>query len=310
VCDAEASRLRYMKNGYEVWVCEGCGLLYVEPTPSVEQLAHHYNTRYAVDFADYTEDMNDSRLTELERWQSPGRLLEVGSSYGHWLALAREHGWDASGVELSADTARYARNHLGVDVITGGFLDAPLTGPFDAIVMWHVLEHTRDPNRELRRAAELLRVDGVLGLRVPNGSSLGLRIAGPEWPRLDPPAHLWFFDRENLATLVRRCGFEVLASRTARGDGHDPYFHLALSAIRIAKRARRVRRSTPGSENGGPAIAGERGMRRRREAVLAAVETVSPRLTAWTGLNRLENAGLGDELVCYARRSEAPAGQG
>jgi SAM-dependent methyltransferase len=308
VCNAQASRSRFRKNGYEVRVCGGCGLQYVEPTPSSEQLAHHYNTSYTVDFAAYTEHMDDTRLDELESWQSPGRLLEVGASYGHWLALARERGWEPTGVELSAEAAKYAREKVGVDVITSNLLDATLPGPFDAVVMWHVLEHTREPNRELERAAELLRVGGVLGLRVPNGSSFGLRFAGAEWPWMDPPAHLWFFDRSNLTKLLGRCGFDVLAISTARGDGHDPYFHLALAALKVAKRARRARGSVSRAENGGPVRDGTGSIRRRREAVLAALESVTPRLAAWTGVTWLESTGgLGDELICYARRAKLPA---
>jgi SAM-dependent methyltransferase len=289
-------------------VCCDCGLLYVDPTPSAEQLAHHYNTSYAVDFAAYTDHMNDSRLTELEHWQAPGRLLEVGASYGHWLALAQDRGWKPTGVELSANAAKYAREEVGVDVVTGNLHDAVLSGPFDAVVMWHVLEHTREPNRELQRAAQLLRPNGVLGLRVPNALSIGLRLAGPEWPWMDPPAHLWFFNRSTLAKLLRRCGFDVLAIMTARGDGHDPYFHFALAAVRFAKRFRRRPSPVSGSEGGETATDGKRTIHRTRETVVATLESLTPSLATWTGVKWLESrGGLGDELICYARRPERQA---
>jgi 2-polyprenyl-3-methyl-5-hydroxy-6-metoxy-1,4-benzoquinol methylase len=43
LCDADARRLLLRKNGYEIAQCRACGLGYVDPMPSPEQLASLYN---------------------------------------------------------------------------------------------------------------------------------------------------------------------------------------------------------------------------------------------------------------------------
>jgi SAM-dependent methyltransferase len=227
-------------------------------------------------------------------------LLEVGASYGHWLAAARRRGWDVAGVELDARAAAFARDENGVPVRTGDLLSglAPDAGPFDALVAWHVLEHTRDPAAELDRAFALLRPGGVLGLRVPNGASFGARVAGVWWPWAAPPDHLWYFTPSSLRAFAEQRGFEVLEARTARGDGYDPFLNLALGiagrAIDVKRRLSRSGEAAPAGRGTGGGAAG---------AVFERARRVTERLASLTRVERLlERRGLGDELVLYARK--------
>ena len=42
---------------------------------------------------------------------------------------------------------------------------------FDAVVIWHVLEHLPDPQATLEAVGEILKPGGVLVIAVPNNSS-------------------------------------------------------------------------------------------------------------------------------------------
>jgi SAM-dependent methyltransferase len=325
ICHSSHIRFRFSVAGYRVFGCLACGFQFVAPTPSERELAEYASQVYAVPLERYAGHTarNDSRIAELERWlPGRGRLLEVGASYGHSLALARARGWQVAGVELSRAAAAYAREHFQLEVHPCDLLDAPLTsGSFDAAISWHVLEHTREPRAQLARMLDLLRPGGVLGLRVPNVASFGARVAGRAWPWMCPPAHLWFFSPSTLPRLLHECGFEMLEVATRRGDGNNIYQH-TLIAIggrlnglrRQLARLRRPHsqisahqlelsliadRPSPATAHPPALLRAWVGLLARAQPATDALERASRPLSAL-----LERAGLGDELVCYARRPE------
>jgi SAM-dependent methyltransferase len=148
------------------------------------------------------------RLRELDGL-APGRLLDVGSGKGAFLAAARDAGWDALGVEYAPEAAEAARATFGVDVIVGDFLEVRQLGTFDVVTMWHVLEHLTNPMGALAHAAESLKPGGRLLVSVPNLDSLQARLGGDDWFHLDLPRHLFHFTPRSLTTLVERAGFRV-----------------------------------------------------------------------------------------------------
>ncbi|NWG74286.1 MAG: class I SAM-dependent methyltransferase [Rubrivivax sp.] len=214
-------------------------------------------------------------------------------------------------------------------------LDAPFEdGGFDAAILWHVLEHARDPRAQLTRLARLLRPGGVLGIRVPNAESFGSRVAGPWWPWMCPPTHLWFFSRRTLPRLLDDCGFEVIEVRTQRGDGNNLYQYAlmwaghALNELRL--RLRRPTHAAPGAAAGPapaspagpepdpapePAIrqaAAPSGLLQRWLGILQRAQPVTNWLARHTRflVEPIERRGWGDELLVYARRrSEGGRGE-
>ena len=80
--------------------------------------------------------------------------------------------------------------------------------------MHHSLEHMYRPLVALRRARELLKPSGRLGLAVPNWRSLGHRLFGRHYYALDAPRHVIQFEPETLEQLVLQAGFRVRDVRT------------------------------------------------------------------------------------------------
>jgi SAM-dependent methyltransferase len=338
VCGANAAEQRFVQRGYRVLRCRECGLEFVAPTPSPSELADYYDRSYAVPLERYAaaDKRNLARIADLERWcPTRGRLLELGASYGHSLALARERGWDVVGVELSPSASAHARAHFGLTVFNCDLTDAPLgEGSFDAVIGWHVLEHVRNPKEQLLRLAALLKPNGVLGLRVPNIASFGARVAGEWWPWMCPPAHLWFFSPATLPRLLRACGFEVKEVRTLRGDGNNLYQYALMAAgsrlndLRLRLRPRSEARAQPaarGQDRGRGAApsspANANAISTPTAAAPPAAREPSGLLQAWLDLltraqpitnalargtrpllEPIERRGWGDELLVYSRR--------
>jgi SAM-dependent methyltransferase len=160
------------------------------------------------------------RLIDRARGGAPagGRLLEIGSGYGLFLAAARSAGWTTSGVELSRTGAKHAQGALGLDVFCGQLADAPLTPGFDVVCAWDTLEHVPDPLAFWRTVRSLVADDGVVLFSTPYVSSLPARLLGTRWWTLKPTEHIWHFTPRTHALLAARAGLaltEVIRSPLA-----------------------------------------------------------------------------------------------
>jgi SAM-dependent methyltransferase len=148
-----------------------------------------------------------------------GRLLDVGSGNGEFLATMRDLGWEVVGLEPDYAAAAAARRDHGLDVILGTLEGATLDeASFDAVTLSHVIEHVPDPVQTIRECYRLLRRGGVLVVLTPNIASLCHRVFGADWRGLEPPRHLFLFSPETMRRCASAAGFSAVRIRTpARG---------------------------------------------------------------------------------------------
>jgi 2-polyprenyl-3-methyl-5-hydroxy-6-metoxy-1,4-benzoquinol methylase len=227
-------------DGYHIVRCIECSLTYVAEEVEQEQLHEYYGEAYytgaqAKGYADYIGD-RDSRkrhfrslIPAIKRHlnvDSP-RVLDVGCAAGFFLEVAREEGWEAQGIELSAFAAEYARSRLGLQVFTGTLAEAALpAGSFDLITFWDVIEHVPDPLAVLSEARRVLRPNGLVAVSTGDISGATALVYGRRWRLLAPPGHLFYFSRRTLFALLRHLGFEVLQWQSdgaflLNGDGSE-----------------------------------------------------------------------------------------
>ncbi len=144
------------------------------------------------------------------------RVLDVGSGTGELVAALAAEGFDAAGVEPSAEAARLARER-GLAVFAGDLAAYAASHPddaFDAIVAVNVLEHVPDPVALLGQLRDVLRDGGLACIQVPNDfSALQMaaqaKLGKPPW-WIAIPDHVNYFDFDSLSALLRDSGFQVL----------------------------------------------------------------------------------------------------
>jgi SAM-dependent methyltransferase len=155
------------------------------------------------------------RLAEIARVRRPpGRLLEIGSGYGLFLAAARDGGYDVRGVELSRAGAENARANLGLEVFCGQLADSP-AHPADVICFWDTLEHVPDPLAFLLEVRARLSPGGVFALSVPYFSSLPARVLRSRWWTLKPEQHIWQLTPATLRLVAARAGLVITTMITS-----------------------------------------------------------------------------------------------
>jgi len=135
------------------------------------------------------------------------RVLELGAGDGRFVSRLTNAGFEARGVEPSEGAVRMARARgARVERATAEELDLK-PASLDAVVVWHALEHVRDPAVVIARIAGWLRPGGRVVVACPNLASLQARIGGDRWFHQDVPRHLTHFTAAGLVLLLERSGF-------------------------------------------------------------------------------------------------------
>lgn len=195
-------------------MCRQCGLIFLDPMPTDEEINRYYERHYRIHYQGAAEPTPVSILRSLrnaeERLQmlasvlkSVMRILDVGSGGGEFLATAQRQGYEVEGVEPNVGYARYAERTYGVKVHVAPFMQIDFGGrQFDLITCNHVLEHMRNPLANLRRFHQLLVPGGNLHLLVPDMAEphktpIGLFHFG----------HLHGFTHETLVMMAAKGGF-------------------------------------------------------------------------------------------------------
>lgn len=205
---------------FEVARCSSCGLARTLPRPAADRLpayypAAYYGTPSGRRFPALAERLQQQlyamRARGVERLAGGvGRVLDIGCGRGFLLDAFRRRGWDVHGTELDERSSAYAREVLAIPVQVGppGSGRWP-DGHFDAVALWHVLEHMAEPETALAEVARLLRPGGVLMVGVPNFASAEARLARGGWFHLDVPRHLNHLTPRWLEAALGAAGLDV-----------------------------------------------------------------------------------------------------
>lgn len=150
-----------------------------------------------------------------------GTLLDYGAGTGAFVQRAKARGWQAEGVEPnSAARARAKEKGVLLKPDWEGCED----GTYDAISLWHVLEHLPDLHSSISRFNGLLKPKGVLVLALPNYLSWDATHYGSYWAGYDVPRHLWHFSKPGISSLMSAHNLELVATKPLYFDA----FYVAL----------------------------------------------------------------------------------
>ena len=217
-------------------MCRRCGLIFLDPMPTADEVDRYYAEEYRLHYQGVAEPTPkhllrstrgaEGRLRNLAPILKPGmRILDVGAGSGEFLAVAQRAGYTVEGVEPDPNFAAYAKRAYGVKVHALPLQEVDFGGgKFDLITSWHAVEHLRDPLGAIRHLHRLLVPGGYLHLAVPDMAEPGRTPFA-----LFHAAHLHGFTHETLEMMAARGGFSALEQKRSgtillfrRLDGPDP----------------------------------------------------------------------------------------
>lgn len=210
-------------ESFQVMECDQCTLRFTQNIPDAASIAPYYKSE------DYISHTNTSKGLINRLYQSvrkrtmvgkrklvqkatgldKGSLLDIGSGTGTFAHEMKSNGWDVTGLEPDADARQVAKQLYGVDLSDTAQLYQLAPGSFDAITLWHVMEHVHELDRYVQQMKTLLKDKGRLFIAVPNYTSGDASVYKEFWAAYDVPRHLYHFSPQSVKTLVEKHGMRI-----------------------------------------------------------------------------------------------------
>jgi SAM-dependent methyltransferase len=211
------------KDGYDLYRCPACELVFVYPQPAQDFLkdkVYSYESGYQSnkkgELHNVPEDAKTKLiLNHLGQRGAQGNLLDVGCSSGEFMYYAGLRGFATWGVELNRRTAEVARAR-GQNVYNGYLHQAGFADEFfDVIFLGDIIEHVPSPNELIKECSRVLKKGGRIVISTPNLDCLWSRMTFGlyralkiPWSSVTPPYHLFQFSFNNLNRLMDERGFK------------------------------------------------------------------------------------------------------
>ena len=230
------------REKFNVLECKNCKVTFTDVDVNSAFYGHYYPKNYYDKFRGnklvesllaFLEKFSFKRKLRLILRHKPegNRVLEIGCAQGKFLNDLPST-FKKFGVEINASGRRYIQEHFPeITVYQDGIDSENFSGcsvKYDIILMWHVLEHIKDPSAFLQQLSSLLNKNGVFIFEVPNRNSLGFRLTREKWFHLDTPRHLFHYNQISLKQLLNHQGLKIIGYS---GNAID-YWHDFTTSIR------------------------------------------------------------------------------
>ena len=197
--------------------CCGCGFLFNSPCLPQEELKEHYNDDYYIFKRKDVESiirvipiyLRTLRLIENDVKEK--NVLDVGSSKGYFPALLKRLGWEAEGIEISENSARFAMERFGVNTFIDSIDKYRMKGSqeFSVITAIDVLEHIPDPIDFIDDLVGICKKGNYIIIDTPNGMAYHIQHQKDQWRGFNP-YHIYLFNHKNLVNLLEKRGCRII----------------------------------------------------------------------------------------------------
>lgn len=213
------------KQSFSIWSCKGCSLLFTQDVPDQEGIGPFYQSADYISHSDTREGLinrlyhvvrertlySKYKLVVKETGTDKRNVLDIGSGSGAFLRTMRKNGWTVQGLEPDPATRERSRVQYQLPVEAPDQLFHLPDQAFEAITMWHVLEHVHALHEYLDQIRRILKPGGKVFIAVPNHTSLDASFYRSYWAAYDVPRHLYHFSPEAMLRLATAHGFNLRA---------------------------------------------------------------------------------------------------
>jgi len=215
---------------YRIDRCVACGYAFVNPRPSFEFLMRYYSSHGHSHNKDtdnkslelilekekhYPNSTIDARriiktIIGLSPDNQKKNFLDVGCGYGFFTSEALRNKFEVVALELASTEREIAIQMTGLIPVSTSFEEFEYEREsFSTILMSQILEHAFDIRSWISKANNLLIVNGLLVIALPNFDSIFRLIMNENEPFICPPTHLNFFSPKNISFFLESQGFKV-----------------------------------------------------------------------------------------------------
>lgn len=200
------------QKNFDIVSCKNCGFWQTYLVPEQSEISNYYESEQYISHSDKKESFFDKiyhlvrryaiiQKTNLVKRHVPqGTILDFGCGTGYFLEHCKKNGFEVFGIEPNS-TARNIAAKKDIPVYDNiNFIHGK---KFDAISLWHVLEHLYNPKQYIETFYNLLNKKGILILALPNRNSYDAKKYKEYWAGYDVPRHLSHFTEKDLVNLTK-----------------------------------------------------------------------------------------------------------
>jgi SAM-dependent methyltransferase len=207
---------------FHIAKCSHCNFLITTPRPSDEELGKYYISNNYISHSNNANSFID-KIYKLSRhftlqWKyqiiakniSPSKdftILDFGCGTGAFLKKCKENGTTIAGVEPSTSARTIAIQALNQPIYENL---KEVNQTFNAITLWHVLEHVSTLNDTIQNLKSKLDEHGTMFIAVPNFESEDAKKYGKFWAGYDVPRHLWHFSKRSIQLFLEKNGLKLI----------------------------------------------------------------------------------------------------
>lgn len=213
------------KEEFEIWECKNCTLRFTQNIPDQENIGRYYQSENYISHSDTSKGLINNlyhkvrkrtlvqkkKLIEKATKKKTGNILDVGAGTGAFLNTMKNANWNCTGIEPDKNAREKALELYHINLKEAEKLYSLPPETFDAITLWHVLEHVHELHKYVEQLKNLLSKDGKLFIAVPNYTSGDEKIYDEFWAAYDVPRHLYHFSPKAMQDLLNRHGLKVEA---------------------------------------------------------------------------------------------------
>jgi SAM-dependent methyltransferase len=193
--------------------CNNCKVVFTYPKPKKQEIQSFYDDKnyfkHWFEYKDIKYVTDNLRVDKLKNYVHCGTLLDYGSGLGYFLDAASKKGFTSYGIETSKFGVEYSNEHYNFNTIQYSGLPLPFKDNFfEAISIWHVLEHIEEPIELLKEFKRILKPNGYLIIEVPNLNGILSVIRGKK--KLPLIEHLFHYTPSTLNSLLKISDFRIL----------------------------------------------------------------------------------------------------
>ncbi len=202
------------QESFAIVACKNCTLKFTNPRPASEHIARYYESSAYISHTSKGNSLLNigyktvrrftlrSKLKIVNNYSQKGKLLDVGCGTGHFLEVCKKGGWTVTGIEPNANARALAKKNIN-DEVYADLFHLKKKDQYDAITLWHVLEHVENLEETIKHLRKILTPKGRIFIAVPNTNALDAKIYQAHWAAYDVPRHLYHFNITSMKHLFK-----------------------------------------------------------------------------------------------------------
>ena len=208
---------------FSIVKCKNCTLLFTQKVAEQHEIGKYYASENYISHSDTQVGLvnklyhsirkktlqSKKNLIERETGMSKGNVLDIGCGTGAFLNTMKTNGWAITGLEPDETARAKAKSLYGIEPQPSKNLFNLPVGSYDAITMWHVLEHVHQLHEYIEQLKNMVTEKGKIFIAVPNYTSYDAQHYGKFWAAYDVPRHLYHFSPASMQNLVGQHGLTI-----------------------------------------------------------------------------------------------------